>query len=333
MRFFAVFILICLLLTGSVAAKAADAVGPGVTRVNTDIGTGIYTPSGYTACSDDSASVGTPVEMGELDVDSIPDGASIAIDGSPWSYKHCFGSWPAMSCVNLPLQTPYKGNLETGTHSITISLSGYKSYTGTVKICSEKVSYVHKPLTAEPATTTTPPTTTTATTTTATTTTSAATTATTATVTTSATTSAGAATTTVAGTAITAAASVPAMPPGTGSLSITTAPAGAAVYIDGVQRGVSPAVIPGLAAGSHTVLLKLDGYQDLSTPVTITSGTANAFSTGLIPLAAGAAAVPATTPAGTPPAAATKAQSPGFGAALSLSALGAILYLRNGSRR
>jgi hypothetical protein len=120
-------------------------------------------------------------------------------------------------------------------------------------------------------------------------------------------------------------------PAGTGSLTVTTTPAGAAVYIDGDFRGLAPLVVSGIPTGSHTVLLKLEGYQDLSAPVSITAGTMNEFSTGLTPRPTAATVVPA---ASTPPtAAATKAQSPGFEASFGLAALGAVLFLRNGSCR
>ena len=69
-----------------------------------------------------------------------------------------------------------------------------------------------------------------------------------------------------------ATAAIPAqVQPRTGSLSVATSPAGATIAIDGIQRGISPATIPGLSSGSHTLLLKLDGYQDLSVPVTVTA--------------------------------------------------------------
>jgi hypothetical protein len=73
------------------------------------------------------------------------------------------------------------------------------------------------------------------------------------------------------------------------------------------------------------VLLKLDGYQDLSTPVTITAGTTSEFSTGLTQLPAGGTTVPATTASG---AAATKTRSPGFEAAAAACAVVALLLLR-----
>jgi len=104
-----------------------------------------------------------------------------------------------------------------------------------------------------------------------------------------------------------------------GSLSVTTSPAGALIVIDGIQQGVSPATIPGLSAGSHTILLKLDGYQDLLATVTITAGQTQAYTTGLSPSATPRPAVPVAT------------KSPGFEAALGIAALGAALVAKQRS--
>jgi hypothetical protein len=93
----------------------------------------------------------------------------------------------------------------------------------------------------------------------------------------------------------------------TGSLSVTTTPAGVSIFIDGVQRGVSPAIIPGLTPGDHTLLLKLDGYTDLSTPVSITAGKTTEYTTGL---------------------AKTARSSPGFEFILALAAMGAVLFTK-----
>lgn len=72
------------------------------------------------------------------------------------------------------------------------------------------------------------------------------------------------------------------LPPGSyGSLSVTTDPAGASIYIDGVLLGVTPATLPGLSAGSHTMILKLDGYDDLTLPVTIAAGSTQYYSSAL----------------------------------------------------
>jgi hypothetical protein len=114
-----------------------------------------------------------------------------------------------------------------------------------------------------------------------------------------------------------AAASVPpAVQPVTGSLSVTTSPAGATIAIDGVQRGVSPATIPGLAPGTHTLLLKRDGYQDLSAAVTISAGQTQTYTTGLSPASTQLPALPAAT------------RSPGFEAVLGFAAVGAVLLLK-----
>ncbi|MFA5266543.1 MAG: PEGA domain-containing protein [Methanoregula sp.] len=69
--------------------------------------------------------------------------------------------------------------------------------------------------------------------------------------------------------------------PGHGSLSITTTPAGALVYIDGTMMGVTPTTIPMLTEGSHSITLVMDGYQDLKTTITINDGTTSEYITGL----------------------------------------------------
>jgi hypothetical protein len=120
-----------------------------------------------------------------------------------------------------------------------------------------------------------------------------------------------------------AAGTAPAQPDTLGSLSVTTTPAGAFIFIDGVQRGVSPATIPGLSTGTHTVLLKLDGYQDLSTPVTIAAGKTQDYVTSMAKN--GAAAPAATETANTT---ATPKKAPGFEFALTLVAMGAVLGMR-----
>ncbi|RPI40222.1 MAG: PEGA domain-containing protein [Methanoregulaceae archaeon] len=68
---------------------------------------------------------------------------------------------------------------------------------------------------------------------------------------------------------------------GYGSLSITTTPEGALVYVDGAMMGVTPATIPMLAEGPHSVTLVMDGYQDLKTTITVNPGTTAEYITGL----------------------------------------------------
>ena len=66
-----------------------------------------------------------------------------------------------------------------------------------------------------------------------------------------------------------------------GSLSVTTTPAGALVYVDGAMKGVTPATIPGLSAGTHAVRLSMAGYSDLNTTITVSAGKISEYSTAL----------------------------------------------------
>jgi hypothetical protein len=68
---------------------------------------------------------------------------------------------------------------------------------------------------------------------------------------------------------------------GYGSLSITTTPAGALVYVDGKMMGVSPTTIPMLSEGPHSVMLIMEGYEDLKTSITINEGSTSEYITGL----------------------------------------------------
>jgi len=119
-------------------------------------------------------------------------------------------------------------------------------------------------------------------------------------------------------TVVQATATVPAqVQPGTGSVSVATSPKGASITIDGVQRGISPATIPGLSSGSHTLLVKLEGYADLSVPVSVTGGQTKDYALVLTPLAGAATATPA------PPG----KKTPGFEALSGIAALGAVLLI------
>ena len=92
----------------------------------------------------------------------------------------------------------------------------------------------------------------------------------------------------------------------TGSVSIQTSPAGATVYIDGVRQGISPAVIPGLSPGAHTILLKKDGYSDLSVTAPVTGGQTKELVLVMTKLTAAGTAATLPTPAP------TTRKTPGF---------------------
>jgi hypothetical protein len=67
-----------------------------------------------------------------------------------------------------------------------------------------------------------------------------------------------------------------------GAISITTTPPGAEVWIDNEMKGASPATISALTPGTHTLMLRKTGYQNISTTFIIESGQTREYSSGLI---------------------------------------------------
>jgi hypothetical protein len=62
------------------------------------------------------------------------------------------------------------------------------------------------------------------------------------------------------------------VPPQSGSLSVTSEPNGADIYVDGQYRGPTPSIVPGLAPGSHTVRVHKAGYDEFISTVTVYAG-------------------------------------------------------------
>jgi len=158
-----------------------------------------------------------------------------------------------------------------GAHTVVITSPGYFMYTNSIAVCDGKVSYVYYNLASHlrPGMTGLPATTIPA---------AETTTPETATVT-------GPASSQYPGQSADLKAALgtgrtPSAGP-SGSIAVATDPAGASIYIDGVLLGVTPATIPGLSAGSHTMVLKLDGYDDLTLPVTITAGSTQYYSSAM----------------------------------------------------
>jgi len=73
-------------------------------------------------------------------------------------------------------------------------------------------------------------------------------------------------------------------PSGKGALSLSSNPAGANVYVDNSFIGIAPLTANDIAAGSHLVTFKMDGYQDYSTNALVTAGTTGTVSAGLLPV-------------------------------------------------
>ena len=69
----------------------------------------------------------------------------------------------------------------------------------------------------------------------------------------------------------------------TGSLSVSSSPSGAAVYVDGSYRGVTSTTVGNLVPGQHTVKLILSGYLDWTATVSISAGSTTYIDAKLVP--------------------------------------------------
>lgn len=66
-----------------------------------------------------------------------------------------------------------------------------------------------------------------------------------------------------------------------GSLEVAGTPAGAAVLVDGQAAGTVPFTLDRITKGTHTVQVKLDGYEPFRTEVTINPGEKQVVTVGL----------------------------------------------------
>ena len=153
------------------------------------------------------ATLQSQVTYGTLSVSSTPSNANIYLDGS---YK---GTAPRTI-----------GGISQGAHTLEITLPGYQEWSNTVQIHSNQVTYVTATLSTDPQTT-------------------------------------------------------------TGSISVTSNPSYASVYIDGVYYGTTnpgqALMANNIAAGSHTVKVTLSGYDDSVSTVTVNSGQTSTVSANL----------------------------------------------------
>jgi hypothetical protein len=62
-------------------------------------------------------------------------------------------------------------------------------------------------------------------------------------------------------------------PDTTGQLTIDSEPAGADVLLDNQYKGITPVYLSDISGGTHTLLLRLNGYQEYSTTANVVSGT------------------------------------------------------------
>ena len=62
-----------------------------------------------------------------------------------------------------------------------------------------------------------------------------------------------------------------------GTVSLTSSPSSAEVYLDNIYQGTTPVTIPDVVSGAHTLEYRHSGYKSWSTPITVTSGSSNYF--------------------------------------------------------
>jgi len=78
---------------------------------------------------------------------------------------------------------------------------------------------------------------------------------------------------------------IPSPGPGTtGTLSVSSTPAGANVFVDNVLKGVTPITLTNIPMGDHKILLRLNGYQDYTITQQVNAGAANTITTTLNPV-------------------------------------------------
>jgi hypothetical protein len=85
-----------------------------------------------------------------------------------------------------------------------------------------------------------------------------------------------------------------------GQITVRSSPSGANIYLDNLYKGLTPLTLVDIPAGSHTILLKLNGYQDWQSTVNVAAGSSTDVSGTL-------AAATATPPQPTPTAVVTQA--------------------------
>lgn len=69
----------------------------------------------------------------------------------------------------------------------------------------------------------------------------------------------------------------------TGGLSVSSTPVGANVFIDNNFVGITPLTESAVSTGTHTVTIRMEGYQDYSTTTPVNAGATSTVSAALMP--------------------------------------------------
>ena len=68
-----------------------------------------------------------------------------------------------------------------------------------------------------------------------------------------------------------------------GTIQVSSQPAGALIFIDNACRGITPLTIPSIETGTHSILIRLGGYNDYSSTFTVSAGQAIQIEAQLTP--------------------------------------------------
>ena len=69
-----------------------------------------------------------------------------------------------------------------------------------------------------------------------------------------------------------------------GSISVTSVPVGASLYVDSIYQGYTNQIVGNLAVGTHTVTMKKSGYKDFSQTATVYNAQTTSVSVTLSPV-------------------------------------------------
>jgi hypothetical protein len=190
---------------------------------------------------------------GTLSVTSFPIGSEVYLDGV---YKGTTsGEFAYGTIIIRELLTPVTiTGVPTGLHNLRVTLSGYEDYSSWVIIPNDKTVTVHVRLKAQSGSTTIPATVPT---------------------TIPATVPTTIPTIVPTLTPITVPTTVPAgqLPLSkTGTVSVSSTPPGARVFLDDVDRGTTPITITGVSTGFHLLKVTISGYEDYLKAVLVKSG-------------------------------------------------------------
>jgi len=165
-----------------------------------DYTTSVSVTAGQTASV--SATLVVQATTGSINVKSTPTGASIALDG-----------------INKGTTPATLTGVSTGSHSLVLKKNGYADYTTSVSVTAGQTASVSATLVAQPT---------------------------------------------------------------TGSINVKSTPPGATIVLDGINKGTTPATLTGVSTGSHSLVLKKNGYADYTTSVSVTAGQTASVSATLV---------------------------------------------------